>query len=72
MENKINLEEILRTRYVSYFDDKSSDILIAMKEACRLVLELAAENVRCDAPYGVDVSHMINKQSILNTINQVE
>ena len=71
---EINLEEIL-INHIG-FKIKNEDVknlyLLAMKSACRLALELAAENVRCDAPYGVDVSHMINRQSILDTINQVK
>jgi len=39
----------------------------AMKEACKQTLELAAENAKC-----LDVNRNINKQSILDTINQVK
>lgn len=85
MEKKINLEDVLFNSKFNdlTLEDKQSikngiicfsfeEILSAMKEACRQTLELAAENARCDAPYGVDVSHMISKQSILDTINQIE
>ena len=84
MGNKkiINLTEILKNnidnpnnrdlqtlieRYAS-----PHDILAAMKDACQQVLELAAENARCHVQNGVDVSHIINKQSILEIINQVK
>lgn len=55
----------------------------AMKEACKQTLELAAENAETRhnyyykwdeedrIPYGVDVI-TISKQSILNTIKQIE
>ena len=99
---KINLEEILN-KELNILSIRVEQIeklaLKAMKEACRQVLELAAENAktshdyydkwdeneaynkhkdfgfeRCDGdgiPYGVDVI-TINKQSIIDTINQVE
>ena len=82
MLKEINLTEILKKsidnpnnrdlqtlieRYVS-----PHDILEAMKEACRQTLELASKNARCDSNYGVDISHTINRQSILNTINQIK
>lgn len=49
----------------------------AMKEACRQTLELAAENAETEKEMlpecGVLKSvGIVNKQSILNTINQVE
>lgn len=79
---KINLEQILKNnigepsdRDLQTLIDRyatAQDILDAMKEACKQTLKLAANNVRCDAPFGVDVSHIINKQSILDTIDQIE
>ena len=52
--------------------DEFEFFISAMREACKQTLELAAENVRCDSHYGVDISHTINKQSILDTINQIK
>ena len=70
---EINLEEIVRSSNVIFKErGQYESVLELMREACRQTLELAAENVRCDAPYGVDVSHMINRQSILDTINQIK
>ena len=51
------------------------DILDAMKEACKQTLELAAENAKPE--FSVDCviirgDIFINKQSILDTIKQVE
>ena len=43
---------------------------LAMHEACRQVLKLAAENARAIGPYSMVLS--INKQKILDTINQVK
>ena len=103
-ERKIILEEILHSKsdtktLSEEFVYHEFQIIQAMKEACKQVLELAAENAktshdyydkwdeneaynkhkdfgfeRCDGdgiPYGVDVI-TINKQSIIDTINQVE
>lgn len=84
-ERKINLEEILNS--CVYIDDEIKPMVKnAMKEACRQILELAAENADLnyceyewevpegtintgDSQYGY---HYINKQSILNTIKQIE
>lgn len=73
-ERKINLEEILSKRIVLEPSHIRKEILIAMKEACRQTLELAAENAIIFLP---SHSHLhgtknIDKQSILNTINQIE
>ena len=49
-----------------------------MKEACRQTIELAAENANfgiCQNDGGcpcIQESHFIDKQSILDTINQIE
>ena len=71
---EINLKEILHK--VMYESDKPTidamQIYTAMREACRQTLELAAKNARCDSNYGVDISHTINRQSILDTINQIK
>lgn len=95
LERKINLEEIL----ISKLEENSTedfDLQIisklhfiacyyAMKEACKQVLELAAENTEVeefyrgesyridDRFYDNDDSYIVaNKQSILDTIKQVE
>lgn len=76
---KINLEEIFKNNFTHtecFIDyDKSGlrCILEVMKEACRQTLELAVENARVSVE-PVDMyrdAYFVNKQSILNTINQV-
>ena len=79
MENmssdKINLEEILKR--FSHVDHGAvedfwftENVIKAMKEACRQTLELAAENATYDWNDHEDI--IIDKQSILDTINEVE
>lgn len=78
-ERKINLEEILKR--FSHVDHGAvedfwftENVIKAMKEACRQTLELAAENATADL-FETDDSLgeiIVNKQSILNTIKQVE
>ena len=85
---KINLEEILNKELnilsISVEQIEKS-ALKAMKEACKQVLELAAENAEVeefyrgesyridDRFYDNDDSYIVaNKQSILDTIKQVE
>lgn len=87
-ERKINLEEILTKVFEPSPQDCStpsqdlqlavtlnpdiSRIKEAMKEACRQTLELAAEKAKL---YFTDLEQTevdIDKQSILNTINQIE
>ena len=86
-ERKINLEQIL----ISKLEENSTedfDLKIisklhfiacyyAMEEACKQVLELAAENaeiLRDDFNYDSQIweTEIVDKQSILDTINQVE
>lgn len=85
MEN-INLEKILQEPNI--FDNPrrrdgwSKDLVItAMREACRQVLELAAENAHAkDFIEGSttipaltpNIDIIVNKQSILDTINNIE
>ena len=82
--DKINLKEILnhvydeefRSNYKTEYSEQC--ILKAMKEACQEILKLAAEN----ADFGIyqndgncpciQDSHFIDRQSILDTINQIE
>ena len=93
MSKKINLEEIILDIYgcqnVEDFQ-KSFDVSIKMtkdicKQACKQILELAAENAKVeefyrgesyrikDIFYDNDDSYIVaNKQSILDTIKQVE
>ena len=90
LERKINLEEILFTEVDKMRKDfpdinlysneemKNSPewkyYMNAIKEACRQVLELAAENAKVikNEHTSQILSNLIDKQSILNTINQVE
>ena len=86
-ERKINLEEILkRFSHVDHgaVEDFwfTENVIKAMKEACRQTLELAAENADVKAisemisiSNGADFNiqkMVVNKQSILNTIKQIE
>lgn len=74
-ERKINLKEILETHSSIYdeFPMPYSGVIAAMKEACKQVLELAAENAQTTEIYfGIGHSIEIDKQSILDTINQIE
>ena len=77
---KINLEEILRNQ-IGYMGNEPNltrlieeratehDILEAMREACKQVLILAADNATCTInKYSIS----INRKSITDTINQVE
>ena len=74
---KINLEEILNKELnilsISVEQIEKS-ALKAMKEACKQILELAAEKIKSDAleEYGSEVPDCWSEQSILDTINQVE
>ena len=80
---EINLEEILLEVVVnnnnSFDIDEdykiTEDVIYAMKESCRQALELAAENAKIfpkgRTGFGEDI-YDIDKQSILNTINQVK
>lgn len=72
---KVNLEEIYNQfEYLSRVETDSSNIdykgnmIKAMKEACRQTLELAAENA--ETIWGQTIVK-VDKQSILDTINQV-
>lgn len=81
-ERKINLEEILRNKIgymgiapnlTKLISERATgyDVLCAMKEACKQLLELAAENATYDfTENGRGI--YVDKQSILDTINQVE
>lgn len=83
-ERKVNLEEILHqycNLEVSEYTveemilSNSNAVIIAMKEACRQTLELAAENAKPIVRLDIEWSKqdiLINKQSILDTINQIE
>lgn len=75
-ERKVNLEEIFMgtslCRRITDRDDIEVIKIIA-KEACRQVLELASENVEHKWCERTDTELFdIDKDSITNTINQVE
>jgi len=74
-ERKINLKEILNLYMFEDFDvDKHESYILAMEEACRQTLELAAENAKIEKVQ-IDYKKFVNvvsKQSILETIKQVE
>ena len=90
-EKKINLEEILTLYVDDIVEDVTEvglikvvkegaqvpDILLAMKEACRQTLELAAENAKVEDEYDNEGNYLcsgntVKRESILDTINQVE
>ena len=78
---EINLEDFMeRCKLVQPFSTPSavelydeSNIKVAMFEFGKQLLELAAENAYCnhefDSAHGCEYS--VNKESILNTINQI-
>lgn len=70
---KVNLEDTLKLHCNVAEYDKNA-IIFAMKDACRQVLELAAENIKADAleRFGTDISDCWDEDSIINTIKQVE
>ena len=79
--DKVNLEKIIRSHFnASYYDSivdlineraTTDDFTDIIKEACRQVLERAAENIRwTSGQYKSD--YFSQQQSILNTINEVE
>ena len=77
-ERKINLEEILNSHLkfssaLPIVGINKHFVILAMKEACRQTLELAAENAGawCYAE-GNEPEYGVDKQSILNTIKQIE
>jgi hypothetical protein len=80
MNKKINLEEILNSNCtIDLLKSRSvhTSILIAMKEAIRQTLELAAENANTEKQIISEIGVLkrigvVDKQSITNTINQVE
>lgn len=88
MERKINLDEILIAIFEPVSQDCTTPvqdlqlavtlnpnvdrIKDAMKEACRQTLELAAENADVTINSIEDLKLIVDKQSILNTIKQIE
>jgi hypothetical protein len=74
MSEKINLEEILTTAFNGkYWDIPMEKCKIAILEFGKQLLELAAENADCiDVGVGAEYFYKVDKQSILNTIKQVE
>ena len=75
MSKQVNLEEILKKELnilsISVEQIEKS-ALKAMKEACKQVLELAAENAGAIGSSCGFGSYWVDKQSIIDTINQVE
>ena len=87
-ERKINLEKIIQNHIVHDYVDNDgdnmisafkSDMIDSYKEFGKQLLEAAAENAKPDCKYVSDewemnrtMCHSVNKQSITDTINQVE
>lgn len=67
----VNLEEIINT-LPSFCIGYKNSIKDAMKEACRQTLELAAENAKHLWDNNENELFDIDKQSILDTINQIQ
>lgn len=82
MEKEINLEEILLSKIKPhyYFEEMNNItncpvelIVIVMKEAIKQSLELASENAHVSfSESRYKDPWVVNKQSILNTINQIK
>ena len=85
--DKINLEKIIRSHFnASYYDSiadlinkrvTTDDFTDIIKEACRQVLERAADNacvdkIRLGISCASEYAFVVNRESILNTINEVE
>ena len=78
MSKKINLKQVAHNSFPEResgfaFQDldkvTQSYVVYAMKNAVKLALELAADNVEVDYVCGIAG---INKQSIIDTINDIE
>ena len=81
LDERINLEEILDSKVPYLYDilseEKYQQILITMKDICKQLLELAAENASIKTIVSISPRYhsekgIIDKQSILNTIKQVK
>ena len=85
--DKINLEKIIRSHFKAAWYDRIDDLIMEqatpdditsiIKEVCRQVLERAAENasvdkIRLGIFYAPEYAFVANRESILNTINEVE
>ena len=83
MKKTINLLEILKScdKYNCISEAQKTDVIAAMKEACKQILELAAENAKTmeitelwsgqpwdDGPLPI----CVDKNSILDTFNWIE
>ena len=82
-ERKINLEDLLinhcnnnMLHWINEAEYRKSFLLDAMKDAIKQALELAAENATIiehqATEYDDRVYKEVSKESILNTINQIE
>ena len=76
--SEINLEEILQDCWITTLDNSkevhapTEDVKLAMIEFGKQLLELAAENAEAHGSSCGFGSYWVDKQSILNTIKQVE
>lgn len=71
---EINVYEIIKKHSNICFDDYEG-VEDAIKDACQQVLELAAENAFASPVYDRDILTdlcIVDKQSILDVINQVK
>lgn len=71
MEKVIDLEAILHKHTVGRINVNKC-ILSAMREACEQTVDLCAKNAKLYTKGGVDVGHLLNKESILNTKTQIK
>ncbi len=72
-ERKVEIYKIIRDKWQYLLEEPARELIHDIaKEACKQVLELAAENAEVKPFYYDNNITVVNKQSILNTINQVE
>ena len=74
-ERKVEIYKIIRDKWQYLLEEPARKLIHDIaKEACIQVLELASENAKVikNEHTSQILSNLIDKQSILNTINQVE
>lgn len=80
MDKKLNLGELFDSHFIDDCDevyDAKNEIISFAKDFGKKLLELAAKNAKCEDGAIIDMgfticSAEVDKQSILDTINQVD
>ena len=67
----INLEKLLQEKVNIISPTVKELVLQVMRNACNQAIDLCAENATLYTNGGVDFGHLLNKQSILNTKDQI-